>query len=449
MCRPLSMASPTFIYSKGQDNINKMASKLDKTQAGVSRLIASIVKLFGKEPVGGKTGGAGAEKRGANAGEGSGVDVAQVERYNPEDIQLKFRTKAGEPGIELDHEFDHIPTRDEIEGEYGAGIFSVYVRESPDERPKHRSRVTIDGDPTVPVVDFELKVRASKKGTLHDTDVFIPGSVVPTRDEIVDALGGGGMVKINARDKAKKVLWSRWVDITDVDPPDDIMRKENSFEARLKDVLDVQKKSVEDNAIRGLSGKQEGGSGFERSVDQLTKVIEDRKLEKLEAALGKFTHSLSTGGGEGDVGETSGGLTELAFKEPYKMKLDAQKHIIQELAKTDPEKALKMLEKMPDGISVVLNLALAGTGLLEALGDAFSEEAVERKQKRRAGRGSSEEKMGDKTETKGEKKEKHPAEEQGGRVKSEAKVDVSQEETEDSFKMVFGVREGEVKYEDG
>jgi len=445
VCRPLSMASPPFIYSKEQDNINKMASKLDKTRRGLRRIVEGLSDWFSPSgiPLSGykrKGGASGVDAEGSGGGEGE-----PTKNYDSEDIQLKFRMRAGDPGIELDHEFDHIPTKEEIEGEYGAGIFSVYVSETLNERPKHRSRVTIAGDPTVPVVDFELKVRASKKGTLHDTGVFIPGSVVPMRDEIVDALGGGGMVKINARDTAKKVLWSRWVDITDVDPPDDIMRKENSFEARIKDVLDVQKKSVEDNAIQGLSGKQEGGSGFERSVDQLTKVIEDRKLEKLEAALGKFTHSLSTGGGVGDVGETSGGLTEVAFKEPYKMKLDAQKHIIQELAKTDPEKALKMLEKMPDGISVVLNLALAGTGLLEALGDAFSEDAVERKQKRRVGRGTSEEKPGGKTETKGEEKEKPPAEHLEEKVTRSTKLDVSEEETEDRFTMKFGVRDEEVK----
>ena len=442
---PPSMASPTFIYSKGRYNINKMASKLDKTLTGLRRIVAGAIDwvyinmLTGESRAGGT--GEGVDKE----GDGGGVEAAPVKSYAPEYIQLKFRMRAGEPGIELDHEFDHIPTKEEIESEYGAGIFSVYVRESPDERPKHRSRVTIAGDPVVPVVDFELKVRASKKGVLHDTGVIFPGSVVPTRDEIVDALGGGGMVKINARDTAKKVLWSRWMDITDEAPPDDIMRKENSFETRLKGVLDEQKKSVEDDAIKGLSGKQEGGSGFEKSVDQLTKVIEDRKLEKLEAALGKFTHTLSTGGGGGESGEPGSGITELAFKEPYKMKLDAQKQIIQDLAKTDPEKALKMLEKMPDGISVVLNLALAGTGLLEALGDAFSEDAVERKEKRREGRGKKKDKGGDKTKRGGEDDEKPEAEDAEITSKEETKLDVTEEDTEDGFTMKFGLREDEVK----
>jgi len=202
---PPSMAPPTFIYSKGQDNINKMASKLDKARTGLRGIvekfrywcIAPCLSDIRHKQVGGESG---VDEEG-----GGGAEAAPVNPYAPEDIQLKFRMKAGEPGIELDHEFDHIPTKEEIESEYGAGIFSVYVRESPDERPKHRSRVTIAGDPVVPVVDFELKVRASKKGVLHDTGVIFPGSVVPTRDEIVDALGGGGMVKINARDTAKKV----------------------------------------------------------------------------------------------------------------------------------------------------------------------------------------------------------------------------------------------------
>jgi len=422
-----------------------MASKLDKTLTGLGRIIEKATKWLRNEQVGGesKVGdtGEGVDEEGG----GGGSEVPYVKRYDPEDIQLKFRMKAGEPGIELDHEFDHIPTKEEIEGEYGAGIFSVYVRESPNERPKHRSRVTIIGDPTVPVVDFELKVRASKKGTLHDTGVVVSGSVIPTRDEIVDALGGGGMVKINARDTAKKVLWSRWIDITDEAPPDDIMRKENSFEARIKDVLEEQKKNVEDDAIKGLSGKQEGVSGFEQSVDQLTKVIEDRKLEKLETALGKFTKSLSTGGGEGEVGETGAGITELAFKAPYKMKLETQKQIIEELAKTDPEKALKMLEKMPDGISVVLNLALAGTGLLEALGDAFSEDAVERKEKRKKDRGKGGDKREDSGEDKGEDTEKPPAEDVGKKVDDKTKLEVIEEDAEDSFTMTFGVREGELK----
>jgi len=305
--------------------------------------------------------------------------------------------------------------------------------------------VTIAGDPTVPVVDFELKVRASKKGTLHDTDVIIFGSVVPTRDEIVDALGGGGMVKINARDKTKKVLWSRWMDITDVDLPDEIMRKENSFEARIKGVLDEQKKAVEDDAIKGLSGKQDGGSGFEQSVEKLTRVIEDRKLEQLEKALGKFTQQLSGEGGTSGGGESGVGITDLAFKAPYQMKLESQKQIIQELAKTDPEKALKMLEKMPDGISVVLNLALAGTGLLEALGDAFSEDAVERKEKRRGERVRGGNKGADKSESKGESVDELPAEEPGKKVTGGMKVEVSEEDKEDSYTMKFGVREDKEK----
>lgn len=439
------MAAPTFIYSKGQDNINKMASKLDKTLAGLSRIVEKATNWLRNEPVGGKSGVGDTGEGVGEEGGGVGAEVDSVKHYDSEDIQLKFRMKSGEPGIELDHEFEHIPTKEEIESEYGAGIFSVYVRESPEERPKHKSRVTIMGDPTVPVVDFELKVRASKKGTLHDTGVIIPGSVVPTRDEIVDALGGGGMVKINARDTAKKVLWSRWIDITDEDPPDEIMRKENSFEARIKGVMEEQKKSVENEAIEGISGKKKEVSGFEQSVDQLTKVIEDRKLEKLESALGKFTHQLSTGGAEGESGGLSDGITELAFKEPYKMKLDTQRQIIQELAKKEPEKALKMLENMPDGISVVLKLALAGTGLLEALGDAFSEDAVERKGRRRAERETERKKGSVKTESKGENADKPPAEEPGKEVTGKTKLDVSEEETEESFTMKFGVREDEVK----
>lgn len=421
-----------------------MTSKLDNARTGLSRIVEKLRYWFiapchfdnRHKQEGGESG---VDEEG-----GGGGGAAPIKPYAPEDIQLKFRMRAGEPGIVLDHEFDHIPTKEEIESEYGAGIFSVYVRESPDERPKHRSRVTIEGDPTVPVVDFELKVRASKKGTLHDTGVIFPGSVVPTREEIVDALGGGGMVKINARDVAKKVLWSRWIDITDEEPPDDIMRKENSFEARLKEVLDEQKKFVEDDAIKGLS-KQEGGSGFDHSIEQLTKVVENRKLEQLERALGKFTHQLS-GEDEASVGGESGaGISDLAFKAPYQMKLDAQKQIIQELAKTDPEKALKMLEKLPDGISVVLNLALAGTGLLEALGDAFSEDVVERKEKRRGGRGKEKDRGKDKTKEGGKEVEKPPAEETGGKVKGETKVDVTEEDAEDSFKMSFGLREDEVK----
>jgi len=428
-----------------QDNINKMASKLDKTLTGLSRLVEKATNWFRNEQVGSKSGvGDIGEVIGDNGGSGE-AEETYVKRYDPEDVQLKFRMKSGEPGIELDHEFDHIPTKEEIAREYGAGIFSVYVRESPNERPKHRSRVTIAGDPTVPVVDFELKVRASKKGTLHDTDVVIPGSVVPTRDEIVDALGGGGMVKINARDKAKKVLWSRWMDITDEDLPDEIMRKENSFEARIKGVLEEQKKNVENEAIAGISGKKKVDSGFEQSVEKLTQVIEDRKLEKLEAALGKFTHQLSAGGGEGEGSEAGAGIAELAFKAPYQMKLDAQRTIIQDLAKTEPERALKMLENMPDGISVVLKLALAGTGLLEALGDAFSEDAVERKEKRRGERVRGWNKGAYKSESRGESVDELPAEELGKKVTGGMKVEVSEEDKEDSYTMKFGVREDKEK----
>jgi len=95
-------------------------------------------------------------------------------------------------------------------------------------------------------------------------------------------------------------------------------------------------------------------------------------------------------------------ITELAFKKPYQAKLDAQTRIIEELAKKNPAEAMKMLDKMPDGITLAMKLALAGTGLVEALTDSFKDQTEAtrtRKREKRKPRDEEKQKGGGGVET--------------------------------------------------
>jgi len=365
-------------------------------------------------------------------------------QYDSEQIILTFRAKPGEEAINVDHDFTYIPTQDEIAEEFGPGIYNIFVREEEGKRPKLKKRYKIEGHPILPVVKYEVKVRVHEGGDLLDTNVEFPGPRPPEKDEIINALGGGGLVKLNARDKDNRILWSEWYDFRDVEPPKSLVARDGSIKSKIEQEVEAKKKQVEDEILKRITEKEdEKKSKFDETVDRLIETIEDTKLERLQEAIEAFGEKLNSSF-SGKKQEPVG-LSDLALKEPYRIKLEAQRNIIQNLAKKDPEEALRAIERMPDGISIGLQLGLAATGLIEAVTDYLKEISYRERKKGAEGERAKEKRKARK-EIEGEKEEsiKEEAETQTEkRVKQEEpKITVEEIGDESGIEFIFSSQEG-------
>ena len=355
--------------------------------------------------------------------------------YAPEDIIIKFRKVPGEDPLDLTHDFCHIPTEEEIKSEFGPGSYTIYAREGGKGRPKQKRRFTIDGNPLIPVVNYEVRVRIKEGGKLLNPSVTFPGPKIPVREDIINSLGGGGLVKLNALDSDGKIIWSEWFDYSDVSPSPELSRQEESFEGRLRQTIEKKKEEAEEEVLAGIGGEKKETSKFDEAVSKLIGSLEDKKLERLEGAIEKFGNRLANPGG-GDGGKEVG-LTELAFKKPFEMKAELQKEIIAALAKSNPEKAMEMLEKTPDGITMLLKLGTAVSGVVELGTEYFKMEISDKRgSKHKRGRGEEKEKKKEEGATaptsKGESELKEKI---GG--KSELKVEEVEEDG--GFSMRFGL----------
>lgn len=328
-----------------------------------------------------------------------GEKVTTRKNYDPEQIIIKFRARPNETGIDVQHDFYHLPTKAEIEEEFGPGLYNIALKEEGDVRPKIKKRWKIEGHPIIPVDSYEIKVRVSVDGKLQDTGVEFPGGRLPTKDDIITAIGGGGFIKINAKKKDGKILWSEWYDYSDIEPPENLKRRDDTFRSKLEQQLDVRKKEIEAEALEqiGVGGGKKGDK-FDSAVDKLIDSFEDKKLERLEGAIERFGEKMSNPG-TGEKSDGNIGITELAFKVPYQAKLDAQKKIIEETARKNPIEAMKMLDKMPDGITIAMKLALAATGLVEAMSDTFKAQSQTTRTREKENRKPRDEKQNERAKT--------------------------------------------------
>jgi hypothetical protein len=364
--------------------------------------------------------------------EEGGGEKTQVLKYDPSQILIKYRARASDNSIDLSHDFTDIPTKEELMETFGPGFFVIYVKETEDTHPKIKKRYTIEGHPILPVESYEIKVRVSEGGKLLDTDVTFPAGNPPSKEDIITALGGGGTIKLNAKGKDGRIIWSEWRDYTDTEPPEALKKKDDTFKGQLETALDAVRKDAETKTIENIKGKGGSSSRFDAAISQLTEVVEDKRFKKLEDALERFTNELKGSPAEGT--QESKSLTDLAFKEPYMAKLAAQKKVIEELAKTNPAEAMKQIDRMPDGITIGLKLALAGTGLVEAFADFLKEESHSMR-----GRPKEKKKEVEKKEKKEEAAEEEVGRELQDRLEQKSRLGVEERVTATGFDLDFNV----------
>jgi hypothetical protein len=292
-----------------------------------------------------------------------------VGTYEPDQIRIRYRSRPSETGIDLNHDFCYIPTEEELEEEFGPGLYNIFVREKDDTPFRLKKRCNIEGHPIIPVTDYGIKVRVTEGGKLLNTNVEFAGGRPPTKDDIITALGGGGYIKLNAKNKKGKIIWSEWMDYSDIEPPQELKCKDDTFKSKLERELEAQRKAIEGEALDAIKGQENpSSSNFDTAVNKLLEALEDKKLERLEAGINSLAEEIREpiGGGRSDDDK---GLADLVFVEPYLMKLQVKREIIAELEKKDPEEAMRALEKMPDEITMGLKLAIAGIELVDALKD--------------------------------------------------------------------------------
>jgi len=362
------------------------------------------------------------------------IEENESDEFPKEQILIKFRSRPGEDAIDVNHEFTHIPSEDEIKEEFGPGLYNVFVQEERGKRPKLRRRYKIPGHPTLPVDVYELKLRVSEGGQLFDTNIEFPGPIPPSREEIINSLGGGGYVKINAKNKEGRIIWSEWYDLSDIEPPEIYVRRDNSIKSLLEKEVEKKKQKVEEEIIEKIKeeGNGRGKSKFDAAVDKLIESIEDKKLDRLEKAIEVFVERLNKHGTNGT--ETKKGLSDIAFSESYLTKLRLQEKIISELAKKDPEAAMSALKEMPDGVTIGMNLAIAGTGLIEVLRDYMRDKTKERRRLLYERKGESGRKEVIKEELSEEKKEREE-------IVEEEPIPMEIETGDKGFEVTFDIGE--------
>ncbi len=289
-------------------------------------------------------------------------------------VTIKFHAKQRDKYIDIDHTFDAVPTKEELEEEFGPGLYAVY--ETPrGGKKKIVYRVNLPGNPTYFVDHYELKIRIKQGGKLFNTGATVSGSSFPSKERVISELGGGGLIKVNAMNSDDKVLWSEWIDAMDtpintdlIEGGDDVMSavkhfREDSEQQIINDVRDRLAGRVK----QGDDGTQDIQGSFDRLAAMMEKSMEINKLEKLEELMARFD-SFGKSKEKADTPESSDmGFADMMFKQPFLDKREAQRDLVKYMIKTNPTSAVEYIEKMPDGVAMVTQL---GLGFADMMGGA-------------------------------------------------------------------------------
>jgi len=309
----------------------------------------------------------------------------------------------------------------------------------------------IDRSKTIKIKDEHVRYGVSKwvvwvKGLQSnrwykaDTDFDHP----PNISEIIDAVGGGGHIKVVAYDDKNRQVES-WVQKIDAPPPEWLTQKEDSLEKALMEALKKKQELELKKTVESIAGvdespaKKDKKDKFDEVLDEIEKLATDQKIRLIEEFLSRLRKQ-----------EKKEGLSDILFTEPYKVKMEATKLLIEELAKRGKvDEAKELLKEIPDGTSALIQIMTAGANLANALAVALAGGFSKFSQTREEVARSLAQQTKQEEEPKKKEKEKTlefmEGEEVAEKVESEPKIersasetDVSVVEDESGWEVSFG-----------
>lgn len=205
-------------------------------------------------------------------------------------------------------------------------------------------------------------VKGPNSGRWYKADVDFDHP--PDTAEVIDAIGGGGNIRVVAYDEKGRQV-SSWTFKSDAPTPDWIASKENSIE---KTIIEAIKKKQEEEVAKMVSSiagtpkvEKKEPDKFDEFFEEMEKLVNDQRLQLIEEFLRKLKRQ-----------EEKSGITDLLFTEPYKVKMKALDKLVDKLIERGRvDEAKELLREMPDGTSALISLITAGSNLANALSMAL------------------------------------------------------------------------------
>jgi len=243
--------------------------------------------------------------------------------------------------------------------EYGGGSWKIDIVDKSSRVIRSKTIHITDEDVKYGINKWVVYVKGPKSGRWYKADVEFDH--VPTTNEIIDSVGGGGKIKVVGLDDKGRAAYYKIMNI-DAPEPEWLKEREDSIERKLQDsirkkIIEAQEKIIQQIVEGGESSKKED------PIDKLIKEIEElAKSEKLRT-IEETLRSLREG-----KKEDKKTLSDVLFLEPYKAKIDSVQLLIKKFAeKGDLDTAIKLLHEIPDGTGALINLVQAGANLMNAI----------------------------------------------------------------------------------
>ena len=234
-------------------------------------------------------------------------------------------------------------TEERLKEELGGGIWHVEERRGGKYFKRHVFRI-LDTRITYPIVQYRIKIKKSKNSRLWRTDVTFDH--FPTEKELVEAVGGGGIFKIEGVDDQGSVVTVDWVEV-DEDPPEWLIKKEDDIESKIKERIEQRKKKIEEEIVSKILGEEKPEDPVDQIITEVHKLVQDEKLKLVKETLETLKDKKK---GEG--------FFDVLFIEPHKTKMETLSYIAKKLAdQGEPEKAAKLLtQNLADGSEALVSL---------------------------------------------------------------------------------------------
>jgi len=384
-------------------------------------------------------------------------DEQEVEPIIPEELTVRVRFRPNttigwknatdvEPPLELVSElfFGENPKQAEQElinwfkEEYGGGIWRIELLNENGKTVRSRTIKIQDADITYGVNKWIVYVKG-ESGKWYKADVEF--AHYPTPTEVIDAIGGGGRVRLVGYDERGRIITSKMMELG-APLPDWVKEKEDSFEKKITNLLKQKLVEQQEQMIEKLAGNKKEDEEKDDSLDRLIKELEDLTKNQKLKVLEDLVDTLKGGGNEK---KEKPSLVDVLFVEPYKAKLESVNLLIKKFAeKGDVETARQLISEIPDGTGALINLINAGATLTEALARAISGVSSNRDLKNRLRRAAERESI-DIQEIKEQKRKKEKEHE--GCKEAEMK-DEEEKQVEVEREEEFGEIKVEEKVED-
>jgi len=366
----------------------------------------------------------------------------EIEPVIPEDLTVRVRFRPNttigwknatdvEPPLELVSElfFGDNPKQAEKElinwfkEEYGGGIWRIELLNEHGKTVRSRTLKIQDADITYGVNKWIVYVKG-ESGKWYKADVEF--AHYPTPTEVIDAIGGGGRVRLVGYDERGRIMTSKMMDLG-APIPDWVKEKEDSFEKKITDLLKQKLVEQQEQMIKKLAGNEKKDEDLDNSLNKLIKELEELAESHKLKVVENLVNSLK---GEDEKKEKPS-LVDVLFVEPYKAKLESVNLLIKKFAERgDIETARQLISEIPDGTGALVNLINAGASLTEALARAISgvssNRGLKSKLRRAAGRESID--IKEIKEQKRELEKEHEKGEEGTKEEEEEQVAEEREE---------------------